>query len=138
MSWQDVMGWYQEQDDEPARPTIPEQVAPGKRFMEKSTGWSWDVFDWGQDVCPTCMGRESTSCPHCQGSGLDASTLGPDLIVAGLEENLARLLVFGPEAITALEAVLNPENYQGTGQPWPRLLVQVRDALTNLKGGKHG
>ena len=53
MSFQDVRGFYESnEDDPPPARTIPDVVVPGERFMEEGvTRNRWDVLDWISMEC---------------------------------------------------------------------------------------
>ncbi len=85
----------------------------------------WFVFGNGHCVGGPHHGNETAGVAMC------AMRLRDE------EENAAnaRLIAAAPDLLAALRAVLDRHNYQGTGEPWPHLLVVVRAAINRAEGG---
>lgn len=94
--------------------TLPSPPIEGRRFAEAQRFGRWDVYDWVEVECPACMGvgrilekdsgEPERKCLDCRGTGIDHQE--PDLVVAGVSEADARLLVFGGDLLAALEELL--------------------------------
>lgn len=120
MSYQDVRHHYEDRDDEdePNPVMIPASVAAGQRFMRKAA-FRWDVCDWCRESCEVCYGSGSVPNPEsrppisflpyvpcrcCDGTG--EGPLVPERMACDLNEQDARLLVFGTQLLAACQDAL--------------------------------
>jgi hypothetical protein len=143
MSFQDVRHHYLEQDDEPPQWLVPSTPVPGKRYIASQRPNAWDVFDWQPEECVYCDGGRVVAfvgCRRCSGIGI---VLVPILVAAGLEEQDARTLAFGPKLVeTARQfmalleaAAIAPDKPADARETMRRLAVILRDDLSPLMPG---
>lgn len=102
-----------EPDDDPPAVTVPAVPTPNKRYMQRVTPWSWDVYSWQTRAC-NCLGTTRAehgeplpdpACKVCGGTGDDGCP-EPFREVCDLDEADARLLVFGWDLFHAATAVI--------------------------------